>query len=75
MYTVQLYNCTHPVIVFKIYWRFEDLRGEEHTWEGRWKLEDIRFKINAMLRVCTNTYDDVIRDQVDTGGDGALSGH
>ena len=44
-----LYNCTHPVIVFKIYWRLEDLRGEERTWEGRWKLKDIRFKINAML--------------------------
>ena len=49
LYTVQLYNCTHAVIVFKIYWRLEDLRGEERTWEGRWKLKDIRFKINAML--------------------------
>ena len=49
MCTYVLYNCTHPVIVFKIYWRLEDLRGEERTWAGRWKFEDIRFKINAML--------------------------
>ena len=51
MYTVHctLYNCTHAVIVFKIYWRLEDLRGEERTWEGRWKLKDIRFKIIAMF--------------------------
>ena len=69
-YTVHctLYNCTHPVIVFKIYWRLEDLRGEERTWEGRWKLKDIRFKINAMLEgLYKHIMMMVIRDQVDTG--------
>ena len=49
LYNCTLYNCTHAVIVFKIYWRLEDLRGEERTWERRWKLKDIRFKIIAMF--------------------------